>query len=134
MLRLSGNSDLQKLSFYLKERVPIRILDCVPEGIIIVDGAFFIQYINGILFFGIDGGSLIGSVVFDTPLSPLFDTETVQAIRDIPSKQGAVIWGTVVIGGKTMDIQKRGIPVQFESGSAGTALSAILKRGWKSDR
>jgi len=136
LLVSTGVATIRKLGpaklFYLKERVPIhQILDCVPEGIVIVDGAFFIQHINGILssFFGIDGGSVIGSVVFDTSLSPLFDTETMQAIEDIPSKQGAVIRGTVVIGGKTMDIQKRVIPVQFESGSAGYCLICHFEEG-----
>jgi len=133
MLVSTGVATIRKLGpaklFYLRERVPIYdLLDCLPEGIAIVDSSFCVRHVNETLasLFGIDGNSLIGSVVFETPLSSLFDSETMHAIETISSKRGVTTQGSITVDGKTIDIQKRIHPVQFESGTGGYCIVCHL--------
>jgi PAS domain-containing protein len=136
LLVSSGAATIRQLGpaklFYLKERVPVhQLLNCIYDGVVIVDSEYVIHYINDVIstFFGIGKEAIIGSVASQTPLAPLFDHETQQIMGESLKKEGSEILGVVRTGEKTVSVRKRLIPVQFESGSTGYCLICHFECG-----
>lgn len=136
LLVSSGAATIRKLGpaklFYLKERVPVyQLLNCISDGVIIVDSGYIIHYINDVIYtlFGTGKEAIIGSVAFQTPLAPLFDPETQHIMGESLTREGHETGETVRIGEKTVSIRKCIIPVQFESGSTGYCLICHFDQG-----
>jgi len=122
----SGTATIRKLGpaklFYIRELVPLhQLLNFTSDGIVIVDSGFEIHFANNpiLSLFNLDERSLIGSVIFNTPLSALWDEEVKRAFEESRIRQEIEMEGTINVRGTVMGVQKKVIPVRFESGSTG---------------
>lgn len=128
-LVMSGSATIRKLGpaklFYLRECVPLQqLLDCTFDGVIVLDADLVVQEVNAntLEFFDVDSEQVKGQPVMETPLRPVFDNDTMQVLNDLADTGETIMEGDLTRDHETWHIQRKIIPIIFQSGSPGSCI------------
>lgn len=128
-LVMSGSATIRKLGpaklFYLRECLPLhQLLDCTFDGVIILDPDFVVQDVNStaLEFFGVQAEEVKGLRVMETPLRPVFDNDTMQVLNDLADTGETIMEGNLTREDETWHIQRKIIPIIFQSGTPGSCI------------
>lgn len=128
-LVMSGSATIRKLGpaklFYLRECLPLhQLLDCTFDGVIILDPDFVVQDVNStaLEFFGVQAEEVKGLRVMETPLRPVFDNDTMQVLNDLADTGETIMEGNLARDDETWHIQRKIIPIIFQSGTPGSCI------------
>lgn len=128
-LVMSGSATIRKLGpaklFYLRECLPLQqLLDCTFDGVIVLDADLVVQEvnINTLDFFRVDPEQVKGQPVMMTPLRPVFDNDTMQVLNDLADTGETLMEGDLTMDQETWHIQRKIIPIIFQSGNPGSCI------------